>query len=224
MDTFLYLLFLNAHDHTLVRFRNCDQENIICEEKWGNIPDQVDQSIGEYERYIAVNENLVVLESSEQLLKIASAQQLEIRVATKGGYVDLSDNEEEVFQNMAKLFYNQVYDKEMFKDELVDAKAMSSKLQEAMEKSSGDGCFVATAIYGTYSHPDLTTLRGFRDNYLGRTNLGRQFIKSYYRFGPSLATYVKDRMLLRFFFSGAIKLLTAIVKLSRADQGAFFRA
>ena len=198
---------------------NCDQENIVCEEKWGNVPDTVDQSVGDWERYIAVNECLILLESSEQLLKIASAKELEIRVVTKSGYVDLSDNEEKIFQDMAKLFYNQVYDKEMFKDDLDEAKEFSSKLQENLEKSEGGGCFVATAVYGTYRHPDLTVLRGFRDNYLRQTSFGRRFISMYYKYGPSLANFVKRSYLLRLVFAIPVKALTYIVKLTGFDQG-----
>jgi len=179
---------------------NCDQENIVCEEAWGNIPDQVDESIGEWERYIAVNECLVIFDSAEQLYKIGKAKQLEIRVVTAKGYVDLDDDEEKVFQDMVKLFYNQVYDSEAFKDDLSEAKEFSSKMQEVSEKSEGGGCFIATAVYKDYSHPDLVSLRLFRDNVLSRSRAGRSFIKFYYKYGPMIARPVAGSIFLRGIF------------------------
>ena len=42
------------------------------------------------------------------------------------------------------------------------------------------GCFVATAIYGSSSAPEVIALRTFRDLYLSRSNAGRAFIRAYY--------------------------------------------
>ena len=42
------------------------------------------------------------------------------------------------------------------------------------------GCYVATAVYGSYDCPEVWTLRRFRDNYLDNYLLGRMFIKLYY--------------------------------------------
>lgn len=202
---------------------NCDQENIVCEEQWDNTPD-VDGPFGvDDDKYRAVNECLVLLESSEQLLKIASAKQLEMRVSTKGGYVDLSDAEEKIFQDMAKLFYNQVYDKDMFKDELDDAKKKSLEFQEASEKDEGGGCFIATAVYGTYTHPDLTVLRGFRDNSLSKTPVGKAFIAAYYKYGPTIANVVKDSYLMRCVFSVPVKGMVYLVKKTKSDKGSVFK-
>lgn len=55
--------------------------------------------------------------------------------------------------------------------------------------SKGD-CFVATAIYGTDSHPDLTVLRDYRDRVLLSTCLGRRMVSLYYRIGPVVARLV----------------------------------
>lgn len=52
-------------------------------------------------------------------------------------------------------------------------------------KSSG-GCYVATAVYGSYDCPEVWTLRRFRDLYLYQSWYGRVFIKSYYAVSPTL--------------------------------------
>ncbi|MCB7038991.1 CFI-box-CTERM domain-containing protein [Eggerthella sinensis] len=48
------------------------------------------------------------------------------------------------------------------------------------------GCYVATAVYGSYDCPQVWTLRRYRDYALARTWYGRVFIKSYYLISPFL--------------------------------------
>lgn len=55
-------------------------------------------------------------------------------------------------------------------------------------KSSG-GCYVATAVYGSYDCPQVWTLRRFRDNTLASTWYGRAFIRTYYAISPTLVKW-----------------------------------
>ena len=48
------------------------------------------------------------------------------------------------------------------------------------------GCFVATAVYGSYDCPQVWTLRRYRDNTLAKTWYGRAFIRTYYAVSPTL--------------------------------------
>lgn len=48
------------------------------------------------------------------------------------------------------------------------------------------GCYIATMVYGDYDHPQVMVLRDFRDSYLAKRYLGRQFIKIYYKYSPKL--------------------------------------
>ena len=52
---------------------------------------------------------------------------------------------------------------------------------------SQSGCFVATAVYGSYEHPSVMILRNFRDTRLATNVAGRLLISAYYRHGPRLA-------------------------------------
>jgi len=63
--------------------------------------------------------------------------------------------------------------------------------------SGSGGCFIATATYGDYDHPDVIRLRKFRDNYLAKKSLGRQFIKTYYSYSPYAANIIKHSHSLR---------------------------
>ncbi|WP_181317734.1 CFI-box-CTERM domain-containing protein [Phaeovulum veldkampii] len=60
---------------------------------------------------------------------------------------------------------------------------------------AGGGCFVATAAFGDRMHPDVVSLRGFRDKHLVRFGLGRAFIRFYWWIGPKLARTTKPHQL-----------------------------
>ena len=47
------------------------------------------------------------------------------------------------------------------------------------------GCYIATAIYGSYDCPQVWTLRRYRDNILAKTWYGRLFIQIYYFISPT---------------------------------------
>ena len=56
---------------------------------------------------------------------------------------------------------------------------------QRMTESSG-GCYVATAVYGSYDCPPVWTLRRFRDQSLAASAAGRAFIRTYYAVSPTL--------------------------------------
>ena len=51
------------------------------------------------------------------------------------------------------------------------------------------GCYVATAVYGSYDCPQVWTLRRFRDYDLAMSLHGRAFIKVYYAISPILVAW-----------------------------------
>lgn len=51
------------------------------------------------------------------------------------------------------------------------------------------GCYVATAVYGSYDCPQVWTLRRFRDDTLAATWYGRAFIHTYYAISPTLVKW-----------------------------------
>lgn len=61
----------------------------------------------------------------------------------------------------------------------------------ADDKDSGS-CFVATAAYGDYDHPDVLTLRALRDGHLVKSAAGRAFIRTYWVIGPVAARFVRS--------------------------------
>lgn len=55
-----------------------------------------------------------------------------------------------------------------------------------------EGCYIATAVYGSYDAPEVIVLRRFRDETLKKSALGRLFIRVYYKFSPSVAEKLKN--------------------------------
>lgn len=52
--------------------------------------------------------------------------------------------------------------------------------------SSGEGCYIATSVYGSYDCPEVWTLRRYRDYCLTKSFAGRFFIKCYYAISPTV--------------------------------------
>ncbi len=56
-------------------------------------------------------------------------------------------------------------------------------------QTANNGCYIATAVYGSYDCPQVWTLRRYRDYTLAETWYGRAFIKTYYAISPTLVKW-----------------------------------
>jgi hypothetical protein len=63
--------------------------------------------------------------------------------------------------------------------------------------SSGGGCFIATAAYGSYFDEHVRTLRDFRDTRLASDSAGSGFVSLYYRISPPIASFVDDHPVIK---------------------------
>lgn len=97
-------------------------------------------------------------------------------------------NKEKAIQSLNKakeLGYNITDDEiKSLTENIVD----DTQIANNTEKKSG-GCYVATAVYGSYDCPEVWTLRRFRDNQLAKTWHGRLFIHVYYAISPILVKW-----------------------------------
>ena len=59
-------------------------------------------------------------------------------------------------------------------------------------------------VYGDYNHPQVVTLRSFRDNTLRNSALGRAFIKFYYNNSPSWVEYMRDKKVINNIIKGIL--------------------
>ena len=95
----------------------------------------------------------------------------------------------------------QVHNKFLFaiEDKEIHKKKMKSYVEKVKKynpsyippefNDSNSGCYIATAVYGSYNCPQVWTLRRFRDNTLDGTWYGRAFIKTYYAISPTLVKW-----------------------------------
>ena len=61
----------------------------------------------------------------------------------------------------------------------------------------GEGCFIATAAYGTSTAKELDTLRTFRDEVLLDSTVGSQLVEWYYQTSPPVADFISEHQPLR---------------------------
>ena len=63
------------------------------------------------------------------------------------------------------------------------------------DNSIKEGCFIATAAYGSYFEKNVQVLRNFRDQYLQTNPIGRYFVSTYYHYSPAIAKQISDNEL-----------------------------
>lgn len=69
------------------------------------------------------------------------------------------------------------------------------------------GCYIATAVYGSYDCPEVWILRRFRDYTLAETWYGRLFIKIYYATSPTLVKHFGNSIWFKKLFASPINKL-----------------
>jgi hypothetical protein len=82
--------------------------------------------------------------------------------------------------------------------------SIRAKVTNEIETKSQSGCYVATCCYKDYNAPEVVLFRLFRDTYLMNRVPGRKFVKYYYRFSPSLVTFLKTNRIISLVVKKAI--------------------
>lgn len=80
--------------------------------------------------------------------------------------------------------------KDLIQSDLDFINTVHSGNYDTTDKKGNSGCYIATAIYGSYSCDEVLALRRYRDDYLAKRIWGYLFIKVYYAISPFLATYI----------------------------------
>ena len=81
-----------------------------------------------------------------------------------------------------------------------------------IESKSGATCFVATAAYGDWRHPDVEFLRWYRDHVLRKSRPGRAFARCYWIIGPHMAKLVAPHPKVRGAVRGALARLVQLLR------------
>lgn len=89
----------------------------------------------------------------------------------------------------------------------------SSYIPPQIQTVGVGGCYIATAIYGSYDCPEVWTLRRFRDNVLDKTWHGKLFIKIYYAISPAIVKrFGKEKWFNKIFKSKLDKMVERLQK------------
>lgn len=74
-----------------------------------------------------------------------------------------------------------------YEDGWIDRRKSSSRVRDRSGSGhNSEGCYIATAVYGSYDCPEVWVLRRYRDFTLARSWYGRVFIRVYYAISPKL--------------------------------------
>lgn len=81
-----------------------------------------------------------------------------------------------------------------------------------VESKTGAVCFVATTVYGYPQHPDVESLRQFRDRILTKSARGQRFIEWYWRNGPSLSDWLRHHAWARPIVRLCLVIVTRLIR------------
>lgn len=78
------------------------------------------------------------------------------------------------------------------------------------------GCFIATAAYGSPFTEELDYFRAFRDTFLNQNMYGRMFVKTYYQYGPFFSKIIEKSERKRYVVRMILDKLLPFVKRGQA--------
>ena len=80
--------------------------------------------------------------------------------------------------------------------------------------AGGEGCFIATAAYGSNMDRHVIILTKFRDKHLLTNSIGRDIVDAYYKFSPTFAKYLHKHPFPRAIVRYALIPITGIAYVS----------
>jgi hypothetical protein len=86
------------------------------------------------------------------------------------------------------------------------------KQNKKAKGGGGGGCYIATMVYGSYNAPEVLVLREFRDNKLNKTNIGKCFIKLYYKYSPKFVEKFKHNRLINQWIKKILNKFIEVIK------------
>ncbi|MEE4197541.1 MAG: CFI-box-CTERM domain-containing protein [Bacteroidales bacterium] len=121
-----------------------------------------------------------------KLITLPATIDAAVAVIDKMEYFDMIDELRDRFDTNKRTIKS-------IKSQLDAVTRTSRSYSSSSRSSSSGGCYIATMVYGDYDHPQVKTLRKFRDESLATSFLGRRFIGFYYATSPHLVRILKNQ-------------------------------
>lgn len=102
----------------------------------------------------------------------------------------LGEDDKKEFKKIVETYTYKI--KKYDKDYKIEKENNTKSDEKAEIEKTSSGCYVATAVYGSYDCPEVWTLRRYRDNQLAQTWYGRLFIYTYYAISPTIVKWFGD--------------------------------
>jgi len=106
--------------------------------------------------------------------------------------------------------------------ECIDNGSASGGTSSSGSSGSSSGCYIATAVYGSYDCPPVWVLRRYRDRSLSSHAFGRIFIKAYYAIAPVMVRIFGKNRWFNSFCKSRLDKFVAKLK-SRGYDDAYYK-
>ena len=125
--------------------------------------------------------------SAAHTVSIRGTEPRELIVSLDGQAVG-NATDDAIFESFLKLLEKAYFTRSrnpFVKEESVTKSEPAAEVKTNEEAKTG-GCYIATAVYGSYDCPEVWTLRRYRDRKLMQSMSGRMFVKLYYATSPAV--------------------------------------
>jgi len=78
------------------------------------------------------------------------------------------------------------------------------RTEDKKSGNNGEGCFIATAVYGDPNAPEIDVLRDFRDETLLTNPTGQKLVEFYYQYSPPIADFISNRPIAKVLIKEAL--------------------
>jgi hypothetical protein len=123
--------------------------------------------------------------SNDDFISLAQSEKFEIKISGKSQAWTINDPGLKTMKILLRSFYSDIFSSDNF-DKFLDE-------NNAVNVGKGEGCYIATTVYGNYNHPIVIDLRLFRDEILKKYFIGRKFINFYYKVSPDLSNIIAKK-------------------------------
>ena len=104
----------------------------------------------------------------------------------------------------------------------LEARGVEVNYDPRIPSGGGDGCFIATAAYGTPMAWEIDVLRQFRDEYLLTNPVGQALVELYYEISPPVAEFIDEnpalKPIVRVGLAPAVAITTVAVSTTSAEK------